>query len=78
MQNQFIQPKLKQKMSDETIMWGWEPKPQPDSIRSKEHQEYLIAAWNSKVPKEKQVKTILELIQALKMELEEGIKQNRR
>ncbi len=78
MQNQFIQLKPKQKMSDEPIMWGWEPKPQPDSIRSKEHQEYLIAAWNSKVPKTKQVKTIPELIEALKLELKEGIKENRR
>jgi len=65
-------------MSDKTIMWGFEPKPQPETIRSKEHQEYLIAAWNQHVPKEKQVKTILELINALKAELEEGIKQERR
>ena len=65
-------------MSEKAIMWGWEPKPQPDSIRSKEHQEYLITAWNSKVPKEKQVKTILELIEALKAELEEGIKENQK
>ena len=78
MQNQFIQLKTKQKMSEKSIMWGWEPKPQPESIRSKEHQEYLIAAWNQHVPKEKQVKTILELIAALKEELKEGIKENRR
>jgi len=61
---------------DKPIMWGWEPKPQPETVRSKEHQEYLIAAWNSKVPKEKQVTTILELIEALKAELKEGIKEN--
>jgi len=60
----------------DSIMWGFEPKPQPETIRSKEHQEYLIATWNAHVPKEKQVKTILELINALKAELEEGIKEN--
>ena len=65
-------------MEEKPIMWGFEPKPQPESIRSKEHQEYLIAAWNQHVPKEKQVKTILELIAALKEELKEGIKENRR
>ncbi len=63
---------------DKPIMWGWEPNPQPETVRSKEHQEYLIAAWNSKVPKEKQVTTILELIKALKAELEEGIKENQK
>jgi len=62
----------------DSIMWGFEPKPQPETIRSKEHQEYLIATWNAHVPKDKQVKTILELINALKAELEEGIKQERR
>ena len=62
----------------DTIMWGFEPKPQPESMRSKEHQEYLIATWNAHVPKEKQVKTILELINALKAELEEGIKENQK
>ena len=36
----------------DTIMWGFEPKPQPESMRSKE--------------------------QALKAELEEGLKQERR
>ena len=35
----------------DAIMWGWEAKPQPDSIRSKEHQEYLIATWHAHVPK---------------------------
>ncbi len=65
-------------MEDKTIMWGFEPKPQPEAMRSKEHQEYLIATWNAHVPKDKQVKTILELIEALKAELEEGIKQERR
>ena len=65
-------------MENKTIMWGFEPKPQPETIRSKEHQEYLIATWNAHVPKEKQVKTIPELIEALKAELEEGIKQERR
>ena len=59
------------------IEWGWEPKPQPESIRSEEHQEYLIATWNAHVPKEKQVTTILELIEALKTELKEGIKENK-
>ena len=58
-------------------MWGWEPKPQPESIRSEEHQEYLIATWNKHVPEDKQVKTILELIMALKAELDEGIKENK-
>ena len=62
---------------EKPIMWGWEAKPQPETIRSKEHQEYLIATWNAHVPKEKQVTTILELIEALKAELEEGIKQER-
>jgi hypothetical protein len=59
-------------MEEKPIMWGWESKPQPESVRSKEHQEYLIAAWNSKVPKKKQVTTILELIEALKIELKEN------
>ena len=63
-------------MEDKTIMWGFEPKPQPESIRSEEHQEYLIATWNAHVPKEKQVTTILELIEALKSEVEEAIKEN--
>ena len=63
---------------EKPIMWGWEPKPQPESIRSEEHQEYLIATWNAHVPKEKQVTTILELIEALKAELKEGIKENKR
>ncbi len=63
-------------MEDKTIMWGFEPKPQPESIRSEEHQEYLIATWNAHVPKEKQVTTILELIEALKAEVEEAIKEN--
>lgn len=65
-------------MEDKTIMWGFEPKPQPESMRSKEHQEYLIATWNAHVPKDKQVRTILELIEALKAELREGIKENRK
>ncbi len=47
-------------------------------MRSKEHLEYLIATWNAHVPKEKQVKTILELIEALKAELKEGIKENQK
>ena len=64
-------------MEDKTIMWGWEPKPHAESMRSKEHQEYLIATWNAHVPKEKQVTTILEIIEALKAELEEGIKENK-
>ena len=63
-------------MEDKPIMWGFEPKPQPESIRSEEHQEYLIATWNAHVPKEKQVTTILELIEALKEEVEEAIKEN--
>ena len=64
------------KETRKAIEWGWEPKPQPESIRSEEHQEYLIATWNQHVPKEKQVKTILELIEALKAEVEEAIKEN--
>jgi len=63
-------------MEEKPIMWGFEPKPQSDSIRSEEHQEYLIATWNAHVPEEKQVKTILELIEALKAELKEEIKEN--
>ena len=65
-------------MEEKPIMWGWEPKPQPETVRSKEHQEYLIAAWNSKVSKEKQVTTILELIEALKTELTEAIEENKK
>jgi len=66
------------KEEQEAIMWGWEAKPQPETIRSEEHQKYLIDTWNKHVPKNKQVKTILELIEALKAELEEGIKENQK
>ena len=52
--NQFILIMEEEK----PIMWVGS-QAQPETIRSKEHQEYLIATWNAHVPKEKQVTTIL-------------------
>ena len=67
MQNLFIQLKMKQKMSDETIMWGWEP---PTHQRSKEHREFLIAQYNKDKPKDKQIHTMEELERELRKEKE--------
>ena len=54
-------------MSDETIMWGWEP---PTHQRSKEHREFLIAQYNKDKPEDKQIHTMEELERELKKEKE--------
>ena len=50
---------------NETIQWGFQdPKP----IRSKEHREFLITTYNKDKCEEHKIKTMAELIAALKKE----------
>ena len=55
-------------MEDKTIQWGFNDEPQ--NIRSKEHQEYLIEQYNRNRPAEEHVRTMEELTKALKKERE--------
>ena len=55
-------------MSDKaSIIWPFHNQ-EPTNIRSKEHQLFLINSYNKGKSKKEQVKTMSELIQALKNE----------
>ena len=53
----------------ETIKWGIFDG-HPNSIRSKEHQEYLIKEYNKDKPLHEQVSNIAEFLSAIKKEKE--------
>ena len=53
-----------------TIKWGFFDG-HPKSIRSKEHQEYLIKEYNKDKPLNEQVDNIAELLLAIKQEKED-------
>tara|TARA_R100000808_G_C2063489_1_gene93910 strand:- start:273 stop:458 length:186 start_codon:yes stop_codon:yes gene_type:complete len=51
-------------MKDKAIQWGWYSE-KPISVRSKEHQAFLINKYNTGRPLAEQVKNMTELNRAL-------------
>lgn len=54
-------------MEPETIKWGFNIE-EPKSVRSLEHQQFLIKEYNKNKPLDEQISTVFELIELLKKE----------